>query len=167
MNSDSTNDLKKFKELIDEIKVATFVTYSRNEGMRGRPMSTADVDDMGNLWFFTNEFSGKVDEIERDNDVLISYASRSDNSYVIVKGLSELVNDKAKIESLWNPVLKVWFPEGLNDPAISLLKVEPNEVEFWDGSSNKVVVAFKMLKAYLTGKEYKDGEHKKINVHQD
>ncbi|MEO5997197.1 MAG: pyridoxamine 5'-phosphate oxidase family protein [Chitinophagaceae bacterium] len=167
MNSDATNDLTKFKELVNDIRVATLVTYSQNDGMRGRPMSTAQVGDMGDLWFFTNEYSGKVNEIAADNDVLISYASRSDNSYVIVKGTSELIDDKSKIESLWNPALKVWFPQGLSDPSIMLLKVEPVEVEFWDGNSSKIVVAFKMLKAYLTGKEYKDGEHKKIDVHED
>jgi len=167
MNTDETNDLKKFSELVNDIKVATLVTYSQDEGMRGRPMSTAEVDEMGSLWFFTNEFSGKVDEIEKDNEVLVSYASRSDNSYVIVRGRSALVNDKDKIEALWNPSLKVWFPDGLSDPSILLLKVEPDEVEYWNGSSSKVVVAFKMLKAYLTGKEYEDGDYKKINVNPD
>ncbi len=167
MNSPSENDLKKFKDLVNEIKITALITHSQKEGLKGRPMSTAGVDASGDLWFFTNEFSGKVAEIASNNEVILSYASRSDNSYVIVKGKSELVDDKNKMQALWNPVLKVWFPEGLNDPSIMLLKVEPGEVEFWDGSSNKIVVVFKMLKAFLSGDEYNDGEHKKIIVHGD
>lgn len=164
MDSASQNDLKKFKDLVNEIKVATLITHSQDDGLKGRPMSTADIDEWGNLWFFTNEFSEKVAEIVKENEVILSYASGSDNSYVIIKGTSEIVNDNTKMQALWNPILKVWFPEGLSDPAIMLLKIKPDEIEFWDGSSNKAIVAFKMLKAFLSGKEYNDGEHKKISV---
>jgi len=65
---------------------------------------------------------------------------------------------------LWSSILKAWFPLGLDDPDMTLIKVSPNEVNYWDGSSNKMVVLFNMLKAIVTGKEYEEGEQGKISL---
>lgn len=158
-------DLKKIKDLISDIRIGTLVTHSDADGLRGRPMSTSEITENGELWFFTNEFTGKVDEISANNEVLVTYASPSDNSYVVVNGTASLVKDKAKMESLWNPALKAWFPEGLEDPQMMLLKVEPDEVEYWNGSSSKVGLAYNVVKAIIKGEKYSDGEHKTIELH--
>jgi general stress protein 26 len=42
------------------------------------------------------------------------------------------------MKELWNPIMKAWFPEGLHDPKILLVKAEPEEVEYWDNSSSKI-----------------------------
>lgn len=160
----NTNEhFKKFEELIEDIKIAMLVTKSANGKDRGRPMSTAQLDDDGHLWFFTNEFSGKVAEVSVNNEVFLSYASPSRNSYVTINGLAELVDDKTKMSVLWNPVYKVWFPEGLDDPKILLLKITAQEVEYWDGP-NKIAMAVKMLRAYVSGEEFEGGEHEKISL---
>lgn len=106
-----------------------------------------------------------------NNEVFLSYTSASDNSYVMVNGSARLVHDRAIIESLWNPALKAWFPNGLDDPKIMLLQVVPNEVEYWNGSSSKLVVAssklvvaFKMLRDIIKGEPYEDGNHKKWSL---
>lgn len=158
-------ELKKIKDLISEIRTGTLITHSNVDGLTGRPMGTAEISDEGDLWFFTNEFTEKVEEISENNEVLVSYAGPSDNSYVIVNGKASLVKDKAKMERLWNPALKAWFPKGLEDPQMMLLKVEPDQVEYWSGSSSKIVVAFQILKAMVKGEKFSGGEHQKIDVH--
>ncbi len=155
---------EKLKDLIGNIHIAMLFTHANNEGLSGRPMYTADIDDNGDLWFFTNEYSGKVDDIQENSGVILSYTKPSDNIYVVVKGDGEINNDQCKIEKLWNPSMKAWFPEGLDDPKIALLKVTPKEAEYWNGSSSKLVVAFNVLKAMVTGKGYQDGEHGKISI---
>ncbi|MEJ7735863.1 MAG: pyridoxamine 5'-phosphate oxidase family protein [Chitinophagaceae bacterium] len=157
-------EVVKFRDLINKIKLAALVTHSA-DGLKGRPMQTVDVDLQGNLWFFTNDFTEKVEEIAQESEVFLSYTNLADNAYVMVNGTGRLVHDKAKIESLWNPALKAWFPDGLDDPRIMLLEVIPDEVEYWNGSSNKLVVAFKMLRAIIKGEQYEDGDHKKIALH--
>lgn len=155
---------EKLKELVEDIKMAMLVTINENHELKARPMSTAQVDDEGNLWFFTNEFSGKVKEVSLNHEVMLNYSSPSVNSYLTIKGNAMLVNDDAKIKELWNPVYKAWFPKGEGDPAIILLKVTPAEAEYWDGSSSKIVVAVQLLKALVTGKEYDAGEHGTITM---
>ena len=156
--------LEKFKELINEIKTCILITKTDAGNLRGRPMATAHIDEDGSIWFFTNEYSGKVKEISHQDEILLSYSSPSKNSYVVLSAKATLSDDKEKMKQLWNPLMKAWFPEGLNDPKILLVKADPEEAEYWDGSANKIVVLFNMLKAALTGKEYDEGEHEKISV---
>ncbi|MEO7046824.1 MAG: pyridoxamine 5'-phosphate oxidase family protein [Ferruginibacter sp.] len=156
--------MDKFKELINEVRTCIFITKSAEGKLRGRPMATAKVEDDGSIWFFTNEYSGKVQEISHQNQIFLSYSSPSKNSYVVLTANATLSDDKAKMKELWNPIMKAWFPEGLEDPKILLVKADPEEVEYWDNSSNKIVVLFNMVKAAVTGKGYSEGEHGKLSV---
>ena len=61
-------------------------------------------------------------------------------------------------------MLKAWFPEGLDDPKIALLKVDILQGEYWDASSSKIVQFFKILKSIVKGKEYEGGENKKVSL---
>jgi general stress protein 26 len=157
-------DLKKFKDLVEDIKFAMLITKAIGGKPKGRPMATADVDEDGNIWFFTNEYSGKVEEIAENNEVILSYASPSDNTYLYITGVAELNDDRNKMKELWNPAYKAWFSEGLDDAKLFLLKINPTEAEYWDSPSSKVVMALGFIKSVVTGKESKGGEYGKLNV---
>lgn len=156
---------EKLKELIQKIEVAMLTTED-GKHLRSRPMSTSKLDAEGNLWFFTNEFSSKVDEIEADRQVNLAYAAKDTNTYVSISGKASIVHDKDKVDELWSPILKAWFPEGKDDPTIALLKVVPEQAEYWDGSDSKMVQLFKIGKAAITGGGYEAGEdeHGKVNL---
>ena len=47
---------------------------------------------------------------------------------------------------------------------MTLIKVISNEVNYWESSSGKMIVLFNIIKATVTGKEYAEGEHGKINM---
>jgi general stress protein 26 len=94
---------------------------------------------------FTNEFSEKAREISGNNEVIITYSHPTSHDYIVVNGIASVITDKEKIRELWQPVIRMWFPRGLNDTKLCLLKVEPTEVEYWSGSTNRVLVFFKMV----------------------
>ena len=160
-NPEKTN-LEKFKELLKDIHSCILITRALDGELDGRPMATTEVDEEGNLWFFTNDYSKKVKEIAWDNKVYLTFASQAQNSYVVINGIASISNDQEKMKQLWNPLLKAWFPGGLEDPGVALLKIEPYRVEYWEGSSGKAVTGFNILKSIVTGKEYNQGEHERI-----
>ncbi len=140
------------------------LTTFANEKFRSRPMSTQEFDENGNLWFFTSDQTHKVDEIEADNRVSVAYSKPDDNVYVSVFGRADIVKDRAKIEELWNPILKAWFPEGLDDPTLCLLKISVEEAEYWDSTNSKLVQIAGFVKALVTGQSADGGEYGKINL---
>ena len=96
------------------------------------------------------------------NHVNVAYADPEDQTYVSVSGTARLVKDKAKLKELWSPIYKTWFPQGLRDPDVTLLKVDVTEAEYWDSPGNvisSIMVAF----ALATGARVDYGEHKKVS----
>ena len=125
-------------------------------------MSTAQFDEEGNIWFFTNEHSGKADELQVNHQICLSYSLPSKNSYISISGEAQIVHNWSKMKELYNPAIKAWFPKGLDDQALALLKVTPHHAEYWDSNSSKMVILYQMAKAILTGHKDQDGEHGRV-----
>jgi general stress protein 26 len=151
------------KEMIEKVRICMFTTLSDKDEFSSRPMGTAKIDEEGSIWFFTNEYSLKTTEISKENQVTLGYSDPSTNTYLSVNGKAELVDDQALKEAYFSAPIKAWFPEGADDPRLILIKVDPTSAEYWDSSSSKMVVAFNMLKAIVTGTTFDEGKHDKIS----
>lgn len=156
--------LAKMRGLIKGIDFAMLTTVDPTDGtLRSRPMSTnGDVEFDGDVWFFTYASSHKVDEIEAEPQVNVSYAEPAKQNYVSLSGRARLVRDPEKIRQLWKPELKAWFPKGPDEPDIALLKVSVEKAEYWDSPSGLVAHAAGLLKATLTGRTPDVGENEKL-----
>jgi general stress protein 26 len=153
---------EKLVSLIRDIHIAMLTTVDSDGSrdiLRSRPMGTIEAEFDGDIWFFTSDQSGKVDDIAREHSVNVAYSSGE--AWVSVSGTASLVHDRAKMEALWNPVLKAWFPDGLDTPDIALLRVRVHEAEYWE-SHGKVAQAVGLLKALVTGQESDAGENAKL-----
>ncbi len=163
-DKDRDESIKKLRELIKDIKFAMLTTAGDDGSLRSRPMATQQIEFDGDLWFFTNASAPKVDEIRHDQHVNVSFSSPEDNRYVSVSGKAQVVRDRKKAEELWNPFYKAWFPGGLDDPDLALLKVPVEKAEYWDSPSSPVVHLIGFVKAVATGTRYQPGENEKINL---
>ena len=150
------------KELAEKVRTCMFNTITEDGEFHSRPMATTKIEEDGSIWFFTNEYSPKSKEISKDNAVLLVYSDPSKNTYLTIKGEAALVNDKVRKEAYFSPFIKAWFPDGIDDPRLILIKVVPHVAEYWDSSSSKLVVLFSTLKALVTGKTPDLGEHDTI-----
>lgn len=157
-------EIEKLRELLSSSKVCMLSTYNAKEGIHTRPMSYHNIDDEGAIWFFTNEYSPKMKEISLNNEINISFINENKSNYVTLKATASLVTDKAKMEELFNPFVKAWFPKGLDDPKLALLKADITSAEYWDNSSNTMVFLFNIAQALFTETMYDEGEHRKINL---
>ena len=149
----------KVAELIKDINIAMLTTEAEDGLLHSRPMATQKTEFDGTLWFFTGLSTGKVSEIDWNPEVNLSYAEPKDTRYVSVSGSAEILHDRAKMSELWSDIYKAWFPQGLDDPDLCLMKVEVTFAEYWDVPSGKMVQVFGFLKALATGERLKiEGE---------
>lgn len=146
--------------------MAMLTSVEPDGSLRSRPMATQQTSFAGDLWFFTRASSPKVSEIEEHREVNVSYSDPGASTYVSVSGKAELVRDAAKNKELWSPILKAWFPKGLEDPELALLKVSVEQAEYWDSPASKMVQIAGFVKAIATGHAYKasPGEHAKVEL---
>lgn len=165
-NTDCADALKKLGAMIQSIRIAMMTTTTQDDCLRSRPMATQETpfENDEYLWFFTSRDSGKVEEIEEEHQVNLAYSSTDDNTYVSISGRASTVRDQEKIDELWSPMLKAWFPAGKDDPEIALLRVAPEQAEYWEATSNRMVMMAGMVKAIATGESFEPGENKKMNL---
>jgi general stress protein 26 len=156
--------VKKIKDFVDDIKVCMFCTSVTDMPFRTRPMSTLEVDEEGNLWFFSGKSSDKNDEIKNEDTVQLIYSKNSDVHFLTITGKATIVQDQAKKDELWNPIVKAYFPEGKEDPDLALIKVKPEAAHYWDTVYGKMVTWLKMATSAVTGNPADVGVEGKIKV---
>lgn len=142
--------IDRLKELVEEIDFAMMTTQDASGNLVSRPMSTREMDANRDIWFFTADDTKKVEEVEADHDLGLSYADAKGMRFVSIAGRATVVHDRAKMEQLYTPSLDIWFEDGLDTPGIALLKVSPVQVEFWEPTHGKIVMAAGMIKALVT-----------------
>jgi general stress protein 26 len=167
MSEAKTRDEKlgKLREIIKAVDICMLTTVDERGDLHSRPMSNnRDVEFNGDLWFFTYGSSLKVDEVGRVPKVNASFADTDGQLYASVTGRAEVVRDRAKIEELWKPQLRAWFPEGVDTPDIALLKVSAERAEYWDGSQSVVAHAVSLVSSLVTGEPSQAGENEKLDL---
>lgn len=155
--------ITKLKSMVDDIRFCMYTTYT-NGRIESRPMTTLEIDEEGNVWFFTNRNTEIGESSNQGEPVTLIYSEPKNNTYISVSGNAEIVESEAKKDELWNPMSKAWFPEGKEDPNLVVLKVTTEEAAYWDATSSKMVVFFSMVKAVLTGTTPDGGDHGKLDL---
>jgi general stress protein 26 len=157
------DDLQKLRELVKDIDFCMLTTVDETGDFHSRPMSSnGDIDHNGDIWFFTSASSHKVSEIEKLPKVNVSFADPDNQHYISISGNAQLVRDRDKIDELWRPEFKMWFPEGKDDPDVALLRVNLKKAEYWDSPSSTVGFMLSFVSSLVTGKEADHGENKKL-----
>lgn len=156
----SINDLSDLWKKIDDERVGMFTTVDSAGRLNSRPMSSLEGDVDGVLWFFTSIESKIVDDIAKQPQANISFAEQPKSFYVSLAGHAELVADRAQYQKLWKPIYNAWFPRGLDDPQLVLIRFTAETAEYWDADSSRMVQFFKIVKAAMSS----DSSHPKPDL---
>ena len=148
--------------ILQENVLGTIATINEDGSPWSSPVHVFSDDEA--VYWFSHEASQHSVNVEKDPRVSVAYASPSTNTYVSVSGVAQVVNDREKIEELWNPIYKAWFPKGLDDPTICLLKVSVEQAEYWDSPSSTLVQIVGFVKAMVTGQQADGGDHGKVTL---
>ncbi|MXV53000.1 pyridoxamine 5'-phosphate oxidase family protein [Pedobacter sp. HMF7647] len=148
---------KKIKEIAEKAETCFFNSNIKTGlPFSTRPMSAQQVDEEGNIWFLSANDSHKNEEINSDPFVQLLFQNSAHAGFLSVYGIAEIVEDRAKIEELWHPLLKTWFTEGKDDPRISVIKVNPTQGYYWDNKHGGIVAFIKMAAGAVSGKTLDD-----------
>lgn len=145
------NPVVKLNELIEGIDFAMLTTIRTNGSLHSCPMATQEVDADGVIWFFSHINTEKVEAIRTDHRVNLAYSDADSQRYVSITGRCELVRDHVKAKQLWKPVYETWFPKGIDDPNLILLKVHVQEAAYWHEEEGRMVKLLGFAKASIGG----------------
>ena len=155
-------DLEQIAKLVKDARIGILTTIDGGGHLVSRPLAIQETEFTGDLWFFTQDPSPKVDDIAGNDQVNVAF--ESGKGWVSVAGTASVSHDQVKIDELWNNSASAWFPEGREDPTVALLKVSADTVEYWVSDEPKAVTLFKIAKAAVTGGQPDVGESKTIEL---
>jgi general stress protein 26 len=161
MNNDNARDVDRAWELMDKIGFAMLVTHDGDK-MRARPMRAFLERESNAIYFLTDARRHKDEEIARNPGVNLSFANASNQKYVSVTGTAAVSNDRARIKQLFSTPAKAWW-NSADDPNIRVLKVTPDDAEFWD-TPGSVISYVKMAAAAMTGSRPEIGNNRKVSM---
>ena len=136
MSDRTIGDLAKAMGKID---FAMLTTRTEGGQLATRPMSNnSDVEWDGDSYYFTYDDTRTVSDIERDPHVALSFQGRAGilgapPLFVAVEGEAGIIRDKATFADHWTSDLERWFPDGIDTPAMALIKVAAVRIHYWDG----------------------------------
>lgn len=156
--------IEKFQELVNHQSTCLFTTRLTSLPLTTRPMAIQEVSDDGNFWFLSANDSDKNKEIAADPRVQLFISNPSSYEFLSVYGYATASRDMQRIDELWNDIAKAWFPEGKEDPRVSVIKFEPEQGFYWDTKSGKLVSLIKIAASALTGRTFQEGVEGKIST---
>jgi len=117
-------------ELLSGFETAMFITKTPEGEILSRPMAIAKMDANAEIWFVTDQHSGKMIDLSNDKRVGLTFQKKS--RFIAISGNAQVSIDRNQIEGLWQESWRAWFPAGAEDPSLCLLHVLPTHAEYWD-----------------------------------
>ncbi len=164
--NDRNGNIKKIGEFIMDIDFTMMTTIDEDGNLQSRPMSTQKIEFDGDVYFFTYEDTNKVKHIGKNPRVNLAYSAPDQQTYVSLRGEAQTLQDRQKMEELWSPELNAWFPDGLQTPGITLIKVGVETAEYWDSHSSVVSHAIGLVKSAITGKTANVGDNLTLDLNK-
>jgi len=157
--------IDKVRELLKHFRSAMMVT-SRNGTIHSRPIGlqgeASDFD--GVLWFFADRDSRKIAEIAIDSSLSLLFQNDDDSAYMHLFGKATVIDDMAKKQELFTPLLKTWFPEGVDDPRMTMIRFDADRGDFWDSPGGVLQVLAAFTKSIVTGNRGQGGEMGEVKL---
>jgi general stress protein 26 len=152
-------DMDKMAALIDSAGTAMLTTVADDGKMKSRPMMPLEMDGNGSLWFFTHR---DAEDKQAGHDKLnLTFSDDKGGTFIALSGASMLLRDQARIDELWNPIMRTWF-EGKDDPNLALLRVDIDGGEYWNSDSPRLVRFAAHVVSAVAGREIGVGENRTV-----
>lgn len=130
---------KTLHDALDGLHFAMVATADPQAGgqWKSRPLALAEQDGAV-LRFLVSTGAEWVEGLEQTGSpTTVTFSDPGKNTYVALQGDARTVEDRARIERLWNVGAAVYF-DGKDDPTVRVLEVTVDYGEFWDGPSGRL-----------------------------
>ncbi|WP_144722075.1 pyridoxamine 5'-phosphate oxidase family protein [Agrococcus jejuensis] len=147
-------ELEQVQTMLEGFRFAMLTTRDEQGMLQAHPLTVQEREFDGDLWFIVGGDAPLVQHVGVDPAVNASFSG--DSAWLSIAGTAAIVDDLARLETLWNPVVEAWFPEGPRDSKATLLKVSASSAQYWD-SPGRLATLVSLVTSKVTG-EPKGGE---------
>jgi general stress protein 26 len=160
--SDASSDVAKVAELIREFRFAMVTTVNTLGELVARPMTVQEAEFDGDLWFIASRDSHEVAELEVNPVAGVTFSSN--DTWVSLTGTAKQLDDPERLKAYWNTWVEAWFPDGPEDPNVTLVKFTASGAEYWDSPGGRIASVINLVKSKVTGSTADTGENAKVQL---
>ncbi len=164
MNVEKQNspELRSLAERIEGSRTAMLTLCDAQGQLSSQPMTVLEMDGQGCLWILVSN-SGQTARMAAEGSgvdtVNLAFSDESSATFTSITARATLSNDRHRKEALWTVMARPWFPQGVDDPDLALLRLEPIKAEIWDGPDSSVLRMVAMAASVAAGKPMGLGDH--------
>ena len=120
-------------------------------GHHAQPMTGFGEPETGTIWFFSrNDTDFARDVAAGANSGMFTYQAKDQKVQACIHGDLSIDNDRERINRVWNPVVAAWYPDGKDDPALTLIRFDADDGRVWVSDKGALGFGYQVLKANLT-----------------
>ncbi|MFS0718308.1 pyridoxamine 5'-phosphate oxidase family protein [Arthrobacter sp. 1P04PC] len=149
-------DISKVTGIINDSRIGMFTTINDKGALVSRPLAVQDVENDGDMWFFTSQDTSQVAHVKANPAVNVSFGKGTE--WVSVAGTTEVVTDRQEIRDRWNQAVEAWFPDGPETPGVVLLRVDSDSAEYWTSPGGTAATVLQWVKSKVTNSRMSVGE---------
>lgn len=162
MAEQANDEQKRVLDLVDDAKIAMMTYHDPSGALVSKPMTTQETDFDGTIRFIAERSSDKVQALQADPRVNVSYSQNG--SWVAVAGNARIVNDEAKLRELWSGFTGSWLEGGPENPENVLVEIDGESAEYWDAPGGSTVIALtNLVKSTVTGSRI-EGDNAQVDL---
>lgn len=129
-----------------------------------QPMTAFAEAETGDIWFFTRRDTDLARAVAEGAEAMYVIQTKDQELHACIGGRLTLSHDQVRIDKYWNAVVAAWYPNGKDDPQLTLLRLDARDAQVWLSEAGPVKFAYEITKANVTHKQPDLGETAKLNL---
>jgi len=145
------SEAEAVREFWDHLKGGSTVMLGVNvPDQHTQPMTAFTEPASEEIWFFTRDDTDMATEATNGAEARMVFASKDQEVYADVTGHMVRTYDRARIDRYWNPMVAAWYPEGKDDPHLTMLRFVPHRGQVWVSKQGLLRLVFEVTRANIT-----------------
>lgn len=128
-----------------------------------QPMTAFAEREDGQIWFFTYNDTELVQQIGQGETAMFVFQTKA--LWACVGGKLTVQHDRARMDKYWNAVVAAWYPDGKDDPRLTMLRLDCDDAQVWISEAGPLKFAWEIARANAAGRQPELGGRADLNLH--
>lgn len=129
-----------------------------------QPMTAYLERDTNQIWFFTYKDTDLAEAVAAGGAQAM-FVYQLKDLQACIGGRLTLAHDRERMDKYWNAVVAAWYPEGKDDPRLTMLRLDADDAQVWISDAGPTRFAWQIAKAKATKSTPDLGDRTHLNLH--
>jgi len=152
LNDEAEAKLRLWRE-IEKVRYGMLGLIGDRSGGHFQPMTAFCEPPSGEIWFFTRDDTDLARDSAGGAQAMLIIQAKDQAFQACLAGAIEPIREPSRIEQYWSPMVSAWYPDGKDDPRLTLLRFRARDAQIWLSDSNPIRLLWETAKANITKEE--------------